>query len=274
MSRWERASIDGIELEYVSQGSGEPVVLIHNGAGVDWYQPLFGEPALAERYRLITYHRAGYAGSSRVDGPLLFSDEAARCVALIRHLGIERAHVVGHSSSGSMALQTALDAPEAVGSLVLLEPVLMAVPSHPKVLQSVELYRAGDRPSAVDTFLQGTCGPDYRPALERAVPQALDQAVSNADTFFAQELPALRQWEFGPEEARRIRQPVLAVRGERSHSNHRERIDLLLAWLPNVEAFDLPGATHLLHLENPRGVAEVAASFFSRHPLGLGLMAA
>ena len=49
-------------------------------------------------------------------------------VALLRHLGIERAHVVGHSSGGVMALRLALDAPEAVHSLILLEPALMDVP--------------------------------------------------------------------------------------------------------------------------------------------------
>jgi pimeloyl-ACP methyl ester carboxylesterase len=49
----------------------------------------------------------------------------------MRHLGIERAHVVGHSSSAIMALQLALDAPDRVLSLALLEPALLAVPSGP-----------------------------------------------------------------------------------------------------------------------------------------------
>jgi 3-oxoadipate enol-lactonase len=194
--------------------------------------------------------------------------EAARCRALMRHLGIGRAHVVGHSSSGNMALQLALDAPEAVRSLVLLEPALVtAAPSAPQVSQALALYRAGDWAGAVDLFLQGTCGPAYRPALERAVPGACDQAIAGADTFFAQELPALRQWRFGPEEARRVTQPVLAVVGEKSGPVHRQRWDLLLGWLPNAEPFVLPGATHLLHLENPRGMAEGMAAFFARHPL-------
>jgi pimeloyl-ACP methyl ester carboxylesterase len=42
---------------------------------------------------------------------------------------------------------------------------------------------------------------------------------------------------------------------------------LLLSWLPNVEAFDLPAATHLLHVQNPDGMAEALAAFFARHPL-------
>lgn len=39
------------------------------------------------------------------------------------------------------------------------------------------------------------------------------------------------------------------------------------SWLPNVEAFVLPNATHLLHVQNPRGMAEGLAAFFARHPI-------
>jgi pimeloyl-ACP methyl ester carboxylesterase len=78
----------------------------------------------------------------------------------------------------------------------------------------------------------------------------------------------VQQWSFTEEEARRIVQPVLAVCGEHSTSTFPERRDLLLAWLPNVEPFELDDATHLLHLQNPKGMAEALASFFSRHALG------
>jgi pimeloyl-ACP methyl ester carboxylesterase len=265
-----RAAVDGVEIEYEIHGhrTGEPVVFIHNGAGPDWFAPLVEEPALAERYRLLTYHRAGYAGSGALPVPLTFGAEAARCRALVGHLGIERAHVVGHSSSACMALQMALDTPDAVQSLSLLEPALVAaVPSAPRVLQAMEHYRAGNKADAVDVLLQGTCGTDYRAALERAVPGALGQAVASADTFFGQELPALRQWSFGVDDARRVTQPVLAVLGERSDPVHRQQWDLLLRWLPKAEPLVLPGATHLLHLENPRGMAEGLRAFFVRHSL-------
>jgi pimeloyl-ACP methyl ester carboxylesterase len=191
----------------------------------------------------------------------------------MRHVGIERAHVVGHSSSANMALQLALDAPGVVHSLALLEPALLAVPSAQTarafVGTAVQRYRAGDRAGAVDTFLQGTCGPDYRAVLERALPGAFDQAVRDADTFFGQELPALLQWSFSREDASRITQPALAVLGAKSKVLSPiwgERQDLLLAWLPNVEPFVLPDATHLLHLQNPRDMAAALAAFFSRHP--------
>ena len=132
---------------------------------------------------------------------------------------------------------------------------------------ALERYGAGDKPGAVDTWMRGVCGPDYRAALEQALPGAFDQAVADADTFFGQELPAVAQWTFGQEEAARIAQPALARPRRAQHPRFRERRDLLLAWLPNAEAFELPAATHLLHVQNPGAMANALAAFFARHPL-------
>ena len=123
----DRAAFDGIELEYEMRGAGEHVVFVHHGAGADWFSPLFDEPALAGRFRLLRYHRAGYVGSSRLTASLTFEEEAARFRGLMRHFGIGRAHVVGHSASACIALQIAADVPEVVHSLAVLEPALMAV---------------------------------------------------------------------------------------------------------------------------------------------------
>jgi pimeloyl-ACP methyl ester carboxylesterase len=249
-------------------------VLIHPGHFAYWFMPLLAEPALTDHHRVLSYHRVGCVGSSHIAGLVSFAQQAAHCRSLMYHLGIERAHVVGHSSSGNIALQLALDAPDAVHSLALLEPALMSVPSAPTsrvfVGTAIQLYRAGDKAGAVDTFLQGTCGPGYRAVLDQALPGAFAQHVADADTFFGQELPALQQWSFTQEDARRITQPVLAVTGAKSRVLDRiweERQELLLAWLPNVEPFVLPDATHLLQVQNPRGMAEGLAAFFARHPL-------
>jgi pimeloyl-ACP methyl ester carboxylesterase len=96
--------------------------------------------------------------------------------------------------------------------------------------------------------------------------------VTDADTFFEQELPALQQWSFRQEDASRVVQPVLAVVGARSLELDPiwdERHQLLLDWLPNVEPFVLPNATHLLQVENPHDLAEAVAAFFGRHALAV-----
>jgi pimeloyl-ACP methyl ester carboxylesterase len=263
----ERADLDGVELEYETRGAGETVVFVHHGAGADWFSPLLEEPALVGRFQLLRYHRPGYAGSGPLTTPLTFAREAQTFRALMRHLAIPRAHVVGHSASACIALQIALDVPECVHSLALLEPALLAVPSPPEVPRAMELYRAGDKTAALETFLSGTCGAGSRSVVDHVIPGAIDRALADADVFFGQELPALRQWMFGPDEARRVTQPVLAVLGEHSDARFQQRHQLILDWLPNVEPFVLPGAGHLLLLQNPRGFAEGLTAFLLRHPI-------
>ena len=271
----QRAGINGRELEFTVRGAGEPVILIHGSHVADAFAPVLADPALIGQYRLISYHRCGFAGSAHPDGPVSIAQQAADCRALMRHLGIGRAHIVGHSYGGVITLQLALDFPDAVRSLALLEPALLAVPSAGEFMEAMgpvlQVYESGDKAGAVDAFLQAVCGPNYRSAVEAVLPPgAFDQAMADADTFFRIEMPALQQWSFTPEEARRIVQPVLAVLGADSEAvwpGFGEGHRLLREWLPDAEAFVLPNATHLLQMQNPRGLAEALAGFFSRHPL-------
>lgn len=272
------AKIDDVELEYDVRGSGEPVVLVHAGIFADWFKPLVEQPGLTSRYRVVTYHRVGYAGSSRSAGPVSIADQAGHLRGLMRHLGIPRAHLVGHSSGGNIALQLALEAPELAHSVVLMEPALPVttlgqermLSLRAEMAPALAAYRAGDKARAVDGFMRGVSGPDYRAVIDRVLPGAFDQAVRDADTFFAQELPAVQQWILRREDAARITQPVLSVMGAKSpqvSSIWLARHELVLAWMPKAEGFVLPDATHVLHVEHPRAVAEALAAFFARHPV-------
>jgi pimeloyl-ACP methyl ester carboxylesterase len=265
----ERARIDGAELEYEVTGSGEPVVFIHGAFIADMFRPLLTELSLATRYRLIHYHRRGYAGSSPVAGPLSMGDVAADCRALLHHLGVERAHVVGHSYGGAVALQLALDSPAMVHTLVLLEPALMAGESAPgyreTLVRSAERYRHAGAATVVDAFLEAR-SPGYRPVLDRVLPGAFDQAVTDAGTWFDCELPGLLDWRFEEVDARRIGQPALSVLGGESNalwSRFGETHQILLAWLPHAKGFILPGSTHLMQIQNPRVLSEALAAFWA-----------
>jgi pimeloyl-ACP methyl ester carboxylesterase len=266
----ERATFAGLHVDHELGGDGELVVLVHHGAGRDWFAP-FQQPLLASGFRVLRYHRPGYGGSSPLTAPLTFTFEVATFRGLMRSLGIERAHVIGHSASGCIALQLAIDAPDIVHSLVLLEPALMAVPSPPGVPQALEHYRAGRTAEAIDVFLGATCGPQARATLAEKVPGAMELALQDADTFFGHELPALRQWHFGADEAKHVEQPVLAVVGERSDVRFHQRQQLLLEWLPDVEPFLLTRAGHLLHLDNPGDLARGIVDFLHRHPVQGGV---
>jgi len=271
-----KISVNGTELEYELCGSntGEPVVLIHWGVAATWAEPLLAQPSLTSRYQLLSYHRAGFAGSGRLQGPPTMAAHTAHCHQLMRELGITRAHIVGHSSSVPVALQLALDAPDAVHTLTLMEAARPAAPTDAErqfgtdvALAALQRYRTGDTAAAVDIFFRGVLGPGYRAALDHGLPGAFGQAIADADAFFTQEMPAIQQWPFTEDDAHRIGQPALAVLGTASPPMFAERHKLLLHWLPNAEPLDLPGLTHLLHAQDPAALADGLAGFFARHPI-------
>lgn len=269
----ERVDIDGVTLAYTVAGAGEPVICIHGAFIADTFQPLLAELSLAGRYQVITYHRRGYGESSRRAGPTSIGYQAADCRALLAHVGVPRAHVVGHSFGGNIALQLALDTPAVVASLALIEPGVMIGASGGPYREA--LARGGQRYGELETavivneFLEAR-SPGYREHLDRLVPGAFAQAVADAPTWFETELPAQLAWHFASAEAQQITHPVLSVLGgesERLWDRFGEVHRWLLAWLPHAEGCVLPGTTHFPQIEHPGGLAEGLAAFFIRHPL-------
>jgi pimeloyl-ACP methyl ester carboxylesterase len=217
----QQVIVADITLEYETIGTGEPVVLIHGALIADAFLPLLAEPVLANRYRFLHYHRRGYQGSSRGPGPVSIAQQAVDCRALLREAGVPRAHVVGHSFGASIALQLALDAPDAVHSLTLLEPALVVGDSgqsyRDAMTRNRQRYTAGDVAGTVDDFLRIRFGSAYRSAfLDRVLPGAFAQATADAGTAFEVDMPAVGEWRFTEAEAGRILQPALLVLGSES----------------------------------------------------------
>jgi len=267
------AKVNGVELEYDIAGSGDPVLLI-SPVLADGFLPLVSEPALAAGYRLITYHKRGWAGSTHTPPPVSIADHAADAAALLDHLGVRRAHIAGHSSGAAVALQLALERPELVHTLVLLELSLLSVPSAAGFLQKAgpafDAYAAGQHEAALAAFMSAVSGLEWsacRAVLDQRVPGAVPQAVKDAHTFFGIELPALSAWSFGAEQAATIFQPVLSVRGTDTEPLWVEVADRLRTWLAHVEDCTIEGVGHLLHMQRPEPVARSMAAFFSRYPL-------
>jgi pimeloyl-ACP methyl ester carboxylesterase len=272
----QRAKLNGVELEYAGKGSGEPLLLIALGPIGDSFLPFLSEPGLVERYRLISYHQRGQAGSTHSRAPVSFAQHAADAAALLGHLDVGRAHVAGHSSGGAIALQLALDCPDRVHTLTLLEPPLMGVPSagafFEKAGPALAAYGAGERESAMAQFLSMVCGLDWQScqaAIEKHVPGGVAQAMQDVDTFFGGYLPALNAWQFGRNEAARISQPVLSVLGTRTERLFMDGHDLLHAWFPQAEDLIVEGVGHLLHMQRPEPVVQGVAAFLGRHPIGM-----
>jgi len=260
-------ALNGTTLEYEAPGRGEPVLLVHGSILPDAFAPLMKEPALA-KYRLIRYHRRGYAGSARATGPVSIADQAADARTLLERLGVKRAHVVGHSYGAVIALQLALDAPGVVRSLALLDaPLFAAVPSGPGYVEAmgpiIQMHKDGNDAAAIDAFMTRIAGPEEKPLIERALgPGAVKTAVADAGTFFDVELPALQQWAFSRDLAGRIRQPVLTVVGAKSSPPFQEVNTLLKQWYPAAEGLVVPGTGHALQILNPAAVGQGLARFY------------
>ena len=265
----EIAQVNGVELEYEVVGSGEPVLLI-SPVLADGFLPLLSEPALADRYQLIRYHKRGWVGSTHTPPPVSIADHAADAAALLRHLGVPRGHIAGHSSGAAVAAQLALDQPDTVHTLILLELSLLSVPAGEAFFQQAgpafEAYGRGDHEEALAIFMSAVSGLDWatcRAVLEDRLPGAVAQAITDADTFFGVELPALTQWQFGPEQAAAVNQPVLSVLGSQTQPLWVDVAEFLRSSLPHVKDCTIDGVGHLLHVERPEPVARAMADFLA-----------
>jgi len=110
----------GVELYYEVHGSGEPIVLLPatGFAGNVWNEP-YQLPGLAESNQVIIFDPRGCGRSTRYEGVYTIEQMGQDVIALLDHLSIEAAHLVGHSMGGRIALSIALDAPRRVTSMIM-----------------------------------------------------------------------------------------------------------------------------------------------------------
>jgi pimeloyl-ACP methyl ester carboxylesterase len=113
------APVNGLNLYYEIHGSGEPLILLHGGLGAT---EMFGEvlPLLAKTRRVIAVDLQAHGRTADIDRPMSFEAIADDIAALMKHLGIEKADVMGYSLGGGVALRVAVRHPEAVKKLVLV----------------------------------------------------------------------------------------------------------------------------------------------------------
>jgi 3-oxoadipate enol-lactonase len=111
---------DGVQISYWDHGGGEPAVILAHGFLMDhtMFDPQVA--ALAPEFRVITWDERGF-GATVAPTAFTFWDSASDVIALLDHLGIERAVVGGMSQGGFLSLRTALAAPERVQGLVLID---------------------------------------------------------------------------------------------------------------------------------------------------------
>jgi len=127
------ASVNGLQLYYEIHGAGEPLILLHGGLGAI---QMFGEvlPSLAQNRRVVAVDLQAHGRTADIDRPLSFELMAGDIAALIKHLGIEEADVMGYSLVGGVALRTAIQHPEVVRKLVLVSTPFKRDGWYPEIL--------------------------------------------------------------------------------------------------------------------------------------------
>lgn len=274
----QRVSVGDAEIEYSESGQGEPLLLVHAGVFGDWFLPLAASPTL-DGFRVIRVHRAGY-GPNAPAHHLTLGDHARHLATLADQLGLERIHYVGHSSSSLIGLELALARPDLVHSLILLEPAPCGgfrAPASEELGRdfigpAMGMFAAGDVKQAFETFLRGVGGEgDHRELIESRLGRAgYERAIRDSAYFFADEVGACLEWQFGEAEAGRINQPVLVAEGGESGllgPMSGQITELAAKLLPHAEIVIIEGVNHMLPLQDPEEVGRVIAAFARRHPI-------
>lgn len=270
MTQARTVRVPGARLEVFDVGTGEPVMFVQTALTADEEWPVAEDPALAA-YRRLRYHRRGYAGSSPAMGPGSVRRDAADCLAVLAGLGLGRVHTVGASYGAAVALQLSADAPDLVHTLTIVEPPPLVTPDPSEfraASRELQRVRAEDGvDAALEVLMHQLVGDRWRIVVERQLPGAVAQIEADAATFFDADVPALLDWRFGPDDARRITCPVLHVGGSDSGPWFAEVRDVVRRWFPGVQDVVIDGAGHDLMLSHPTQVARALAAFLRRHRL-------
>ncbi|MDN5913866.1 MAG: alpha/beta hydrolase [Pseudonocardia sp.] len=267
MSTTQLVSVDGADLSVTESGEGVPVVFVHGGLIADSFAPVCD--ALGGGYRLVRYHRRGYAGSAGRPGPVSIDRDAADCVGVLDALGIGRAHVVGWSHGGAVALGVAAAGPERVASVAVLEPALFEVPGAAALADAlapiVARYGSGDPAGAAADFQTAVWGADWPAMLERRIPGGVGQLEKDAALMFESDLPALQAWSFGPDQSAAVTHPVLMLAGTDTIPIVEDIRERMRELLPQTEEVLIEGANHSFAVTRPDEVATALAAFWARH---------
>lgn len=280
--------INGGELAYTEQGSGDPVVFVHGGISDmrTWHEQL---PSIGERYRAISYSRR-YA---RPNEDLSAGDRdpwqlhADDLVAFLHAVNAVPAHLVGNSQGAFLCMLVARDNPECVCSLVLEEPAAFSLVGSmpPKLIDILGLilrrpslalaaakfklgvlrpvgnaFRAGKDEDGVIAFGRGVLGDEVYKRLPAERKQQMVDNLSGLRAFVLDpDVPA-----YSTADAGRMEHPVLLLEGELSPKILRAIVEWLAAIIPGAERAIIGGASHLMHEENASATNSVVLDFLDR----------
>lgn len=224
-----------ISLFYEERGEGLPLVLLHgNGESHEYFARQI--EAFSRSYRVLALDTRGHGRSPRGEGAFTLRRFADDLYAFLRERGIERAHLLGFSDGGSIALYFTLAHPEMVDHLIL---------------NGANLCPAGVRRR-------------YQLPIEIGYRIAKCFAKKSAGARAHAEILALMVNEpnFSPESLRALTMPALVIAGTRDMIR-REHTEEIARQLPNATALFLPGS-HFVAAENPEAFNAAVLDFLGK----------
>ncbi len=255
---------------YEEQGSGPAVILIH-GHGADRRLWEHQAPALARAgYRAIRYDVRGHGRSSIPLSGYTWEEYSADLKALLDQLAIARAHLVGLSMGGGIALQFALDHRSRVLSLVLVDSALPGFGYSKEMESAVEelrqaVRREGPRKAFERLWLAHPMFDGIRRFPERfALLREMALSYPAADYLEdAEYAPPERQFV---DRLSEVSAPTLVVVGELDIPDFQLIADVLAENIPGAEKRVVPDTGHVPPLEQPEQMNRLLLDFLAKGP--------
>jgi 3-oxoadipate enol-lactonase len=266
-------AVNGANLYYESAGTGTPLVMAHAGiADARMWDDQF--VALAEHYQVVRYDERGYGRSQPAAGAF-YQHENLR--ALLQHLGIEQAVLMGCSMGGMTMIDLALEYPELVKALILVASGLSGyegtdeadVNTTQYANQAEEAFYAGDYARASECEVRiWVIGPQRTP---EQVPAAVRDKVQQMNLIAlqneARELgDVLRLDPPASERLGEIRVPTLVIAGDSDQPVMLAIADYLTKHIAGAQKIVMSDAAHLSNMEHPEAFNQHVRAFLDNLP--------
>ena len=260
------ANVNGTSLFYETQGEGFPIVFVSGGGILDrrgWDNQF---KTFAETHRVIRYDVRGIGKSARPTGPFSHSEDL---YALLTSLKIERAHVVGLSVGGAIAIDFAIEHPEIVDCLILAAPGLSSDSKSEPNMTGLAVLAGAVKTKGLDYVIQLTLDAPFVLSKQNISggKKVFEIYFDNEDVFEAG-FPLYTLWQpiQPPPENRlaEIRARVLIMRGDNDNPAYLSMTNRISKGLPHATTVVIPGGTHFLNLEKPAEFNQAMREFLEQ----------
>ncbi len=258
------AELNGTKLYYEMKEKGPAVVFLHSG-GFDrrMWDDQFA--AFSDRYTVIRYDVRGYGKSPAPTKP--YSDDED-LYQLLKYLKVQKAHFIGLSLGGRIAIDFTLTHPEMVATLILVAPGLSGFPFSAEVtmelMKIVYSIQSDDGTPAGEAWLRS---PYNAAAMENpAVAAKLKPiAIENSRAWLINFLFPRPPLPLAVQRLPEIHVPTLLIRGDRDVPMITDIVETLEKNISGSKKVIIPGAGHIVNVEKPREFDATVLDFLSKH---------